>query len=146
MQVIPWRSAAKIRSSLQTVVGWSWLAARHPGSHPHFLSSWGQNEVEKLTGHAGVIKDKNLLHHMALLGCRAVHAWVPGAPSLPTLSGSSQGSVPFVPRSLGSVLPLLRPVSPEALSQPCAVRLPRGIGLPSPRSRAGLCALSTDTR
>lgn len=103
MQVIPWRNAAKIRSSLQTVAGWSWLAARHPGSHPHFLSSWGQNEVEKLTDHAGVIKDKNLLHHMALMGCRAVHAWVPGAPSL---SGSSQGSVPFVPPSLGSVLPL----------------------------------------
>lgn len=50
MQVIPWRSAAKIRSSLQTRVGLSRLAARHPDSHSHFLSS---NSMETKFGGKG---------------------------------------------------------------------------------------------
>lgn len=97
MQVIPWRSKAKIRSSLQTVRSWSRLAARHPASHSCFFSStaWRQNKVEKLMDHAGVARAAKeiLFHHMAFMGYRVVHAGVSGAPPLPIPSGSSQSFV-----------------------------------------------------
>lgn len=54
------------------------MAARHPASHSHFLSStaWREKKLEKLTDHAGMTKvaDENLLHRMAFMSCRVVHA------------------------------------------------------------------------
>lgn len=118
MWIIPWRSAAKIRSSLKTVVGCS----RHPDSHSHFLSltAWRQNKVEKLMDHGAVTRaaEENLLHHRAFMGCRVVHAWVLGFHPSPSSLGARRALPHFVPCPLGSVVPCLKLISPGCCLSP----------------------------